>query len=156
MGLIRISDEAEAKIKDLAASSGRTVTSTVDTLVQSNDVAARLNKMGAWLEKKFEDLEAAIALTSVSTPSHKRLTRKKKIVPFDIIQELIFDYLEEGAPEWRAGAEEGAHASDYLELNTWYTDGAVITSDGPFGTNEWMDVSPRVKTFLEEKGIVLD
>ena len=60
MGMVRISEEAEKRIKEVAAREGKTFTATVDSLLTSMDIAARLDKMATYLEKKFVDLEAAL------------------------------------------------------------------------------------------------
>lgn len=155
MGMVRVSEEAEKRIKEMAAREGKTFTATVDSLLATTDISARLDKMATYLEKKFEDLEAAIALTSVSSPStsHKRLTLKKTPIEYGVVRDLFFDVLEDNAPEWFPQAEDGAHASDSLELAEWYTDGSIIYSEGLFGHCEWLKVSDRVGNYLKTNGV---
>lgn len=153
MGLIRVSDDAETKIKALSASSGRTVTSTVDTLLQSNDVAARLDKMGKWLQKKFDDLEAALD-GAVLTQPVKNHRVKQNVIEWPVVQELMFDVLPEGDAAWYPGREEMARASSDMDFGVFYTDGEKIYSDDMWGHTDWLKCTATVLAFLTNKGVL--
>lgn len=153
MGLIRVSDDAETKIKALSASSGRTVTSTVDTLLQSNDVAARLDKMGKWLQKKFDDLEAALD-GAVLTQPIKTNRVKQNVIEWPVVQELMFDVLPEGDAAWYPGKEEMARASSDMDFGVFYTDGEKIYSDDMWGHTDWLKCTATVLAFLTSKGVL--
>lgn len=153
MGLIRVSDDAEAKIKALSASSGRTVTSTVDTLLQSNDVAARLDKMGRWLQKRFDDLEAALD-GAVLTQPVKNHRVKQNVIEWPVVQELMFDVLPEGDAAWYPGREEMARASSDMDFGVFYTDGEKIYSDDMWGHTDWLKCTATVLAFLTSKGVL--
>lgn len=152
MGLIRVSDDAETKIKALSASSGRTVTSTVDTLLQSNDVAARLDKMGKWLQKKFDDLEAALDGAVLTAPKTNRV--KQNVIEWPVVQELMFDVLPEGDAAWYPGKEEMARASSDMDFGVFYTDGEKIYSDDMWGHTDWLKCTATVLAFLTSKGVL--
>lgn len=162
MGLIRVSDDAEKKIKDLANASGGTITTTVDKILQSNDIASRLDKMGAWLKKRLEDMEANIlAESSSSRPSSSRSYTSRSsnpnnangvYVPWEVLQPLMFDELYEGE-EWLPGAEEAARGSDNLDMCSFFVRDGMIVSDDMWGKTSWLKVSPRVKDYLLSHGV---
>lgn len=156
MGLIRVSDEAEAKIKALSASSGRTVTSTVDTILQSNDIAARMDKMGKWLQKRLDDLEAAFDGAALSQPqSNRRPNRvKQNVIEWPVLQELMFEVLPVGDEAWLPGREEAARGSSDMDFGTYYTDGEKIYSDDMWGHEEWLKCTSTVLAFLTSKGVL--
>ena len=148
MGLIRVSEDAENKIKSLAEASGRTVTSTVDALLQSNDMAARMDKMAKWLDKKFTDLEANITGLVVSTPSRAPVAKHTSRVelPWPVVQDIMFDIATD---EWLPGREAAARSSDMLCDGSFFTDGEVIFSDDAYGKQDWLKVSPKIQQYLD-------
>lgn len=157
MGLIRVSDEAEAKIKALSASSGRTVTSTVDTILQSNDIAARMDKMGKWLQKRFDDLEAAFdgaALASTTSPITRKNRVKQNPIEWPVLQELMFEVLPVGDEAWLPGREEAARGSSDMDFGMYYTDGEKIYSDDMWGHEDWLKCTSTVLAFLTSKGVL--
>ena len=151
MGLIRVSDDAEKKIKEEAEAAGSTITTTVDKMLQSNDIAARLDKMGKWLEKKFVDLEAALdsAVLSNSYTSKHRSSKVPKVIPWPIVQDLMFDILPDGAEEWLPGMEDAAHASDNLDMGTFLIEDNVLISNDAWGKAQWLRITPRVEDYLK-------
>lgn len=150
MGLIRVSDDAEKKIKEVADASGSTITTTVDKMLQSNDIAARLDKMGKWLEKRFEDLEANIlAESAASSYTPRKAHRSTKVIPWPIVQDLMFDVLPDGAEEWLPGMEEAARASDNLDMGTFLIEDNVLISNDAWGKAQWLKVTPRVENYLK-------
>lgn len=160
MGLIRVSDDAEKKIKDLASASGGTITTTVDKILQSNDIATRLDKMGAYLKQRLDDLEAALdgAVLSNSRSSNSPSVRSNPrtangvYVPWEVMQPLMFDELYQG-DEWLPGAEEGARSSDNLDMCSFFVRDGLIVSDDAWGKTSWLQVSPRVKDYLLSHGV---
>lgn len=159
MGLIRVSDDAEKKIKDLANASGGTITTTVDKILQSNDIATRLDKMGAYLKQRLDDLEAAFdgaVLSSVSSYSSRSRSNPRNAngvyVPWEVMQPLMFDELYEG-DEWLPGAEEAARSSDNLDMCSFFVRDGLIVSDDAWGKTSWLQVSPRVKDYLLSHGV---
>lgn len=161
MGLIRVSDDAEKKIKDLASASGGTITTTVDKILQSNDIASRLDKMGAWLKKRLEDMEANILAESSSSFGSRSSSSNVRsnpnnangvYVPWEVMQPLMFDELYQG-DEWLPGAEEAARGSDNLDMCSFFVRDGLIVSDDMWGKTSWLKVSPRVKDYLLSHGV---
>lgn len=162
MGLIRVSDDAEKKIKDLANASGGTITTTVDKILQSNDIAARLDKMGAWLKKRLEDMEANI-LAESSNSSRSYTSRSASSsnssygtpVDWETLRDMWLDFLPYGAEEWLPGREEAFRNSDNMDMGVYYIKNGLIVSDDTWGHAEWMQISPRVRDYLLSHGVEL-
>lgn len=158
MGLIRVSDDAEKKIKEAADASGSTITTTVDKMLQSNDIASRLDKMGKWLEKRFEDLEANIlaegAACSYTPKSSSSSYSSNTHVEWPVVQDVMFEFLPDGAEEWLPGMEEAARGSDNLDLGTFFIEGDLLVSNDSWGKAQWLRISPRVKEYLSSRGVL--
>ncbi|MDO5452083.1 MAG: hypothetical protein Q4F56_03275 [Candidatus Saccharibacteria bacterium] len=147
MGLIRVSDAAEEKIKRMAAESGRTVTSTVDILVEGNSGGVDLL---AAVDKRFDELKSLLEDTAVDRLA--RVQKKKDPISIDWpdVQYLMFELLEEDAPEWTCKeASKGAHESSELEALTWLADDDFIYTTNGVRTN-WLNITPRIKSYLGE------
>lgn len=161
MGLIRVSDDAEKKIKEAAEAAGSTITTTVDKMLQSNDIAARLDKMGKWMEKKFVDLEAALdgAVLSNSNPSSSSASYKSSNscygtpVDWETLRDMWLDFLPYEAEEWLPGREEAFRNSDNMDMGVYYIKNGLIVSDDTWGHADWMKVSPRVEEYLSSHGV---
>lgn len=162
MGLIRVSDDAEKKIKDLANASGGTITTTVDKILQSNDIATRMDKMGAWLKKRLEDMEANI-LAESSNSSRSYTSRSASSsrssygtpVDWETLRDMWLDFLPYGAEEWLPGREEAFRNSDNMDMGAYYIKNGLIVSDDTWGHADWMKVSSRVKDYLMNHGVEL-
>lgn len=160
--MVKLTDEVGNLLEERAKRDNTTLAGEVKLLLAGapstpvssiEQVNQRLNAMGAWLKKRLDDLEAAFDAAAIASPSHKRLTHKKVPIKYEVIRDLFFDVLEDGAPEWFPQAEAGANASDSLEMAEWYTDGSIIFSEGMFGHCEWLKVSERIESFLKERGV---
>ena len=161
MGMVRISEEAEKRIKEVAAREGKTFTATVDSLLASTDMAARLDKMGKWLEKRFVDLEANIlaesaACSHVSKSSSSSASSSYGTpVDWGTLRDMWLDFLPYEAEEWLPGREEAFRNSDNMDMGAYYIKNGLIVSDDTWGHADWMKVSPRVKEYLSSHGVVL-
>lgn len=163
MGLIRVSDDAEKKIKDLANASGGTITTTVDKILQSNDIASRLDKMGAYLKQRLDDLEAAFDGAALSNSSYSRSASSSSRsnssygtpVDWETLRDMWLDFLPYEAEEWLPGREEAFRNSDNMDMGVYYIKNGLIVSDDTWGHADWMKVSPRVKEYLSSHGVVL-
>lgn len=165
MGMVRISDDAEKQIKKIAGSTGCTFTATVDKILQSNDIATRMDKMGAYLKQRLDDLEAALdgavlssassSVRSTSNSNSNSNSNSKSSTPVDweTIRDLWLDFLPYNAEEWLPGREEAFRNSDNMDMGVYYIKNGLIVSDDTWGRAEWMKVSPRVKDFLLSHGV---
>lgn len=165
MGLIRVSDDAEKRIKEMAEAAGSTITTTVDKMLQSNDIAARLDKMGAYLKQRLDDLEAALdgavlsnsySSSSSSSASYKSSNSSYGTpVDWETLRDMWLDFLPYGAEEWLPGREEAFRNSDNMDMGAYYIKNGLIVSDDTWGRADWMKVSPRVKEYLSSHGVEL-
>ena len=165
MGMVRISEEAEKRIKEVAAREGKTFTATVDSLLASMDIAARLDKMGKWMEKKFVDLEAAldgaVLSNSNSSSSSNSSSASSKTsnsyygtpVDWETLRDMWLDFLPYEAEEWLPGREEAFRNSDNMDMGVYYIKNGLIVSDDTWGHADWMKVSPRVEEYLSSHGV---
>ena len=167
MGMVRISEEAEKRIKEVAAREGKTFTATVDSLLASMDIAARLDKMGKWMEKKFVDLEAALdgavlsssSSNSSSSSSSSSASYKSSNsyygtpVDWETLRDMWLDFLPYEAEEWLPGREEAFRNSDNMDMGVYYIKNGLIVSDDTWGHADWMKVSPRVEEYLSSHGV---
>ena len=165
MGMVRISEEAEKRIKEVAARGGKTFTATVDSLLASMDIAARLDKMGKWMEKKFVDLEAAldgaVLSNSNSSSSSNSSSASSKTsnsyygtpVDWETLRDMWLDFLPYEAEEWLPGREEAFRNSDNMDMGVYYIKNGLIVSDDTWGHADWMKVSPRVEEYLSSHGV---
>lgn len=162
MGMVRVSEEAEKRIKEMAAREGKTFTATVDSLLASMDIASRLDKMGKWLEKRFEDMEANIlaesAVSSYSPSSKSRSDSRSNSsygtpVDWETLRDLWLDFLPYEAEEWLPGREEAFRNSDNMDMGVYYIKNDLIVSDDTWGHADWMKVSPRVRDYLLSHGV---
>ena len=154
MGLIRISDSAEEKIKEL--SEGRTITATVDWLVGRNDVSGRLDKMAAYLEKKLEqvkkDIIASIENTAIDRIDVSRTKRGDRALDFQKeVWPLFYEKLDENNPAWFPGAYAAAHESSDMAEATYFVDynKNVLYSMFYDVRAVWLHLTPEVLSFLD-------
>ena len=94
--MIRVSDYAEEKIRKMAAESGRTVTSTVDVLVEGGSGVDT-----SYFDKKFDELKSLISDTAVDrvATGGGRAPGGKEWVPWDQMSYIIFTR-EDDDPAW--------------------------------------------------------
>lgn len=157
MGMVRISDDAEKQIKQIASSTGCTFTATVDKILQSNDIATRMDKMGAYLKQRLDDLEAALdgavlSSSSVHSSSHSSFNSSTPI-SWETLRDMWLDFLPDGAEEWLPGMEEAFRKSDSPEMGEYYIKDGLIVSNDMWGKASWMKVSPRVRDYLLSHGV---
>lgn len=151
MGMIRVSDYAEEKIKRMAAESGRTVTSTVDTLVDGNSGGVDLIVA---FDKKFDELKGFIADNLVDVVAGINKGAQKTILKWAVVRELFYEKLDWDSEEWCSERMcEMAHEKEGLDLEEWYIEDGFLKSNWPGekAPSVWLKVSPEVEKFLEDK-----
>lgn len=156
MGLIRVSDDAEKRIKEMT--NGRTVTATVDALLAGGgDFSNRLDKMATYLEEKFSHLESLIEDTTVDRLARPtRPTRGVRVpVEWEVARGLFFEYLPDDAPEYatKNTRYEIGQADD--EFPVFIEDDKLWSEDFYNHKQLILTISPRVKEYLEAHGILL-
>lgn len=151
MGLIRVSDAAEEKIKQMAAESGRTVTSTVDVLVEGGGGVDT-----SYFDKRFDELKSLIedhlvdALASGS--GSKQAPGIPKYLKWSNVQYIMFELLEDdGAPEWIVSESmlDRIKNDTYLDSATFTVKGDVVCiNDSPL-----IRITPRVREAIDEERV---
>ena len=156
--MVKLTDEVGAALEKWAEKDDTSLAGEIKMLLDmregkgvNDSISARLDKMGAYLEKKFVDLEAALdgaVLSNSYTPKH-RSSKVPKVIPWPIVQDLMFDILPDGAEEWLPGMEDAAHASDNLDMGTFLIEDNVLISNDAWGKAQWLKISPRVEDYLK-------
>lgn len=160
MGMIRVSDHAEQTIKDFATKMGVTNTTAVDVLLASDATAAtgtinkRLDDLAVYLEKKFAEMKGLVEDTTID-----RLSSQKKspvpmlpVIPWPVVQEMMFEYAEDG--DWASqAAKEGMAESNCADMASWFVDEGVW---GEFYGEKklYLKLTPHITDFLAEKGVL--
>lgn len=158
--MVKLTDEVGAALEKWAEKDDTSLAGEIKMLLDmregkgvNDSISARLDKMGKWLEKKFVDLEAALDGAVLSNPSYTSKTRSSnsntKVIPWPIVQDLMFDILPDGAEEWLPGMEEAARASDNLDMGTFLIEDNVLISNDAWGKAQWLKISPRVENYLK-------
>lgn len=170
MGLIRVSDYAENLIKE--HSHGRTITATVDSILAGSvapdgtemwkgQQATDDDDLRDYLDKKFDELKALIEDTTIDrlatrTRGARRDPSLKTYVDWEIMQDILFDFLDEGAPEWvNKSAYEGVHESSDLDTAKFLVQDDCIYIESTYSKAAILNLTPRLKQYLAEKGIVV-
>lgn len=175
MGMIRVSDEVEGRLK--AVADGRSMNSVIEKMLaycSSPDGFCSAPQADVSYEpylleqinKRFDELKALIEDTTVdrlsnrlsgrnSSASHQDPIVKQALLRTDIdwyiVQELVFEFLDEKAPEWFPGMAKAVHNMDD-DVNC-FTKDEVLYFENSITGSVWpvLHVSPRVDKFLAEK-----
>ena len=149
MGMIRVSDYAEEKIRKMAAESGRTVTSTVDVLVEGNGGVDT-----SYFDKKFEHLESLIENNLVDVVAaggtRRRAPGEKEWVPWAQMQYIIFS-LEDDDPAWIPSTQAifSFKNGDPNEMAYYVQDGIIfIDKEQPFAL---LKVTPEIREAIDKR-----
>lgn len=159
MGMIRVSDDAEKKLKALAE--GRTVVAVVDELLAHNDLATRFDKQAVFMAEMKKDIIASIENTTIdriATPVGRRAPSSRIIdVDWPIFQELWLDHIDDrNNPAWTSkAAYDGLSNSDDASSCTYYIKGDQLWYNF-MGVNDQplLNLTPEVTDFLTEKGVL--
>lgn len=156
MGMIRVSDDAEKKIKAMA--NGRTISATVDSLVAGEAANVDIQK---WMEENFNSIHEELAklksliedttVDRVDSGGPRKSSYQSNVkvyVPWDAARELFFEFLPDDAPEYIGSASEAIHQAD-SEFPVYIQDDKLWTEDYYGTKSPILNISPRVKQFLE-------
>ena len=164
--MVKLTDEVGSLLEKWAEKDDTSLAGEIKMLLDmregkgvNDSISARLDKMGAYLEKKFVDLEAALdgAVLSSSYSSRSKSSNSSYGTPVDweTLRDMWLDFLPDGAEEWLPGMEEAFRKSDSPEMGEYYIKDGLIVSNDMWGKASWMKVSPRVKEYLSSHGVVL-
>lgn len=159
MGMIRVSDEIEQRLKSV--SDGRSMSATIEKMLaycSSPEGFCPVPQESGYtplflehIDERFDELKALLEDTAVDRLA--RVQKKKDPINLDWpdVQYLMFELLEEDAPEWTCKeASKGAHESSELEALTWLADEDFIYTTNGTRTN-WLNITPRIKSYLGGK-----
>lgn len=156
--MVKLTDEVGSLLEKWAEEDSTSLAGEIKMLLDmregkgvADSISARLDKMAIYLEKRFEDLEATILAESASYSYKPKSPKSKttKVIPWPIVQDLMFDVLPDGAEEWLPGMEEAARASDNLDMGTFLIEDNVLISNDAWGKAQWLKVTPRVENYLK-------
>lgn len=162
MGLIRVSDEVEGRLKEFA--DGRSMSNAISSLLDGtnnsdNTTSVSLNELKEYIGKRFDEITSILDDTRVDRLDSSYSNRSKRnsyigsktnlvVIDWPLMQEIMFDFLEVGAEEWLPGREGAARGSSDMDYGSYFSDGEIIFSDDMWGKTEWLKVSPRISEFL--------
>ena len=156
--MIRVSDYAERLIKEQA--NGRTISATVEALLagggdssQLASIIEKLDYLEQYVDRRFTKIESMLDDTLVDRiNAHKTRDplNERVYVEWGVARELLYDFLDEKATEWRPGVYSALQSSD-AELNCYIQDGYLCTDDHYGKQHLMVQVSPRVDQFLANK-----
>ena len=151
MGMIRVSDYAEERIRKMAAETGRTVTSTVDALVEGSGGVDLI----VAVDKRFDELKKLIEDTTVDrVAGSSRPTNSSAItmfLPWENCMQDIYDDFPEGE-EWLAGVRENWGNSDCMDMASFFVKGDEIWSDFYGTKTPLLKLTPKLVEYLHTKG----
>lgn len=164
--MVKLTDEVGAALEKWAEKDDTSLAGEIKMLLDmregkgvTHSISARLDKMGAYLEKKFVDLEAALDGAVLSNSSYSRSASSASSygtpVDWETLRDMWLDFLPYEAEEWLPGREEAFRNSDNMDMGVYYIKNGLIVSDDTWGHADWMKVSPRVKEYLSSHGVVL-
>ena len=149
MGMIRVSDSAEEKIRALA--NGRTITATVDAILAENSSLDT-----SYFDKKFNELKSLIEDNLVDVVaagnSHHPNSRFQDddILDWDVFRYIIFDLCrDDSSPEWVSQSVHDAMDNLNDPITTIVSDG-YIWAVNDYGKSKLLKVSPRIEEAIKE------
>lgn len=153
MGLIRVSDETEQRIKEIKGA--KSVGAAVDDLLTKNDIAARLDKLGAYLEGKFAELKHSIEDTTIDriTTPQPRKQRQTFLPDWQTARTILYDIATPGDyvnPAVYSSFQE----SDIADEFTYYVQDNQLHYTWHGADFPILNLTPAITQFLTEKGVL--
>lgn len=160
MGMIRVSEEVEKQLKELA--DGRSMSATVEMLIKgagntADNMFSLTKEFMGHVDEKFDELKSLIEDTTVDRvdggPRKSSYQSNVKIyVPWDTARELLYEFLPEDAPEFIGNASEAMRQADN-EFPVFIVDDRLWTEDFYGTKSPILNISPRVTQFLKEANV---
>lgn len=155
MGMIRVSDDAERKIKEMA--NGRTISATVDAILAGGAGGADFKE---YLDKKFDELKELIEDTTVDRVSGysggRSFSREKEYLDWPVAQYILYEVCdEENAPEW-------VSKTIHNIVDQWNDEFVIYVQDGflwvqrEYGSDKLLRVSDRVRAAIDSASDSID
>lgn len=161
MGMIRVSDEVERGLKQIA--DGRSMNAVVARLLGEREAEGIKAAVGGnlvtkeYFDKRFDELKSLIEDTTVDRvnsggPKNYVSGSVKVYVPWDVARELFFEFLPEDAPEYIGSVSETIQQTDD-EFPVFIQDDKLWTEDFYGAKSPILNISPRVTQFLKEANV---
>lgn len=166
MGMIRVSDDIERRLKEVA--DGRSMNSVIEKMLaycSSPDGFCPTPQADTSYEpyllerinERFDELKSLIEDTTVDRVAGRKdpmdpvlkQALARQDLDWEPVQELIYEFLEEKAPEWLPGSYAGVRQMEdtpvcYIKDDVLYFENEITGSYHPV-----LRVSPRVRQFLD-------
>ncbi len=161
MGMIRVSDEMEQKLKQLA--DGRSMTATIDLLFKMANSNADDSARGAGgysllqehIDKRFDELKALIEDTTIdrldAAPRTSK-TSKAYFLPWENCIQDIYDDFPEGSDVWLSGVREAWGEADSMDMASYFTKNGEIWSNFYGHETPLLRITPELSEYLHDKG----
>lgn len=157
--LVKLTDEIGAILQERADKDNVSLAGEIKLLLDGkddNNINQRLDRLGAYLEKKFTELKESIEDTTID-----RLDRgehkKAKMIPLDwkwpTLQELLYDVATEKDYVSKAAYDEMHESSNADEIK-YYIEDDYVWGDFFGEKKPYLSITPNIKTFLASKGVV--
>lgn len=156
MGMIRVSDSAEEKIRALA--DGRTITATVDALLAGG--GQNLDK--EYFDNKFREQQEALRemrsliednlvdVVAAGDHANRSCPQDNDILDWDVFRYIVFDLCkDDSSPEWVSQSVHDAMDNLNDPITTIVLDG-YIWAVNDYGKSKLLKVSPRIEEAIRE------
>lgn len=165
MGMIRVSDQVETRLKEVA--DGRSMNSVIEKMLaycSSPDGFCPAPQAGArdyepyileQMNKRFDELKSLIEDTTVDRVDGpiKSVSGTVRIyVPWDVARKLLYEFLPEDASEFIGSASEAIRQTDD-EFPVYIQDDKLWTEDFYGAKSPILNITPRVTQFLKEANV---
>lgn len=157
--LVKLTDEIGAILQERADKDNVSLAGEIKLLLDGkddNNINQRLDKLGAYLEKKFAELKESIEDTTIDRLD-SRPRCKSKVTPLDWewpdIQTLLYDIATEKDYVTKSDYDE-MHESSCADQFKWYIEEGQVWGDFFGEKKPYLNITPIIKAFLTSKGVV--
>lgn len=161
MGMIRVSDEMEEKLKQIA--DGRSMTATIDLLFKmassNSENSVKAARAGACallqehIDKRFDELKALIEDTTVDRLDAKPYKASRaSFLPWENCIQDIYDDFPEGSDVWLSGVREAWGEADSMDMASYFVKNGEIWSNFYGHETPLLRITPELSEYLKDKG----
>lgn len=160
MGMIRVSDEVESRLK--AISDGRSMSGTVEMLLTSVGPDGKIHTEPAlceetrdFLNKRFDELKSLITdnlvdVVAAGDHANRSYPQDNDILDWDVFRYIVFDLCkDDSSPEWVSQSVHDAMDNLNDPITTIILDG-YIWAVNDYGKSKLLKVSPRIEEAIRE------
>lgn len=158
--MVKLTDEVGSLLEKWAEEDSTSLAGEIKMLLDmregkgvADEISKRLDKMGKWLEKRFEDLEATILAESAAssyTPSRK--SRTSNFLPWENCIQDIYDDFPASSDVWLSGVRGAWGEADSMDMASYFTKNGEIWSNFYGHETPLLRITPELSEYLHEKG----